>query len=198
MTGYCAIILAGGKSSRMGQKKSTLSIHGKTFIDFIIDKLKKVGIDEIIISGYKYDTGRYICVEDIYHDKGPLAGIHAGLSRASLQSALIITEDAPLVPESFIRQLMSEHEESGAQVTVASTRDDSDETSLERIQPLLGIFNRSVLPVCETCLQGDKATVMSMLSKVRYTKVLFPGDELLIRGCNTKEEYQKLLDYTDK
>ena len=48
MTKYSAIILAGGRSSRMGQKKALLLYQGKSFIDIIIEKLKSVDIQEII------------------------------------------------------------------------------------------------------------------------------------------------------
>ena len=191
MTEYSAIILAGGESKRMGQKKSTLLLQGKTFIEIIIDKLIDIGISEILISGYEYDLEKYTdtgcvlkTVKDIYEKKGPLAGIHAGLEAAAHNSVLIVTEDAPLVPIDFMKQLMQEHEENASSITVTRSGD--------RLQPLLGIYDKSLISECDDILQGDKATVRALIDRVGYSEVTFDGDEILIRGCNTPEEYELL------
>lgn len=191
MTEYSAIILAGGESKRMGQKKSTLLLQGKTFIEIIIDKLIDIGISEILISGYEYDLEKYTdtgcvlkTVKDTYEKKGPLAGIHAGLEAAAHNSVLIVTEDAPLVPIDFMKQLMQEHEENASSITVTRSGD--------RLQPLLGIYDKSLISECDDILQGDKATVRALIDRVGYSEVTFDGDEILIRGCNTPEEYELL------
>ena len=191
MTEYSAIILAGGESKRMGQKKYTLLLQGKTFIEIIIDKLRDVGIKEILISGYEYDLEKYRdtgcvlkTVKDIYKNKGPLAGIHAGLETAAHNSVLVITEDAPLVPVEFIKQLMQEHEENDSSITVTRSGD--------RLQPLLGIYDKSLISECDNILQGDKATVRALIERVGCGEETFDGDEILIRGCNTPEEYELL------
>ena len=46
------IILAGGASSRMGRDKSDLTIDGKTFLEMQIEKGEKLGISDILLSGY--------------------------------------------------------------------------------------------------------------------------------------------------
>ena len=182
--GFSAIILAGGKSSRMGQKKSTLPFNGKSFIDIIIQKLEEIGFEDIIISGYDYNKERYTYVEDKYQDKGPLAGIHAGLEKAVNQSVLVITEDAPLIPEDYISSLMKKHREGKRPITVAECGG--------RLQPLLGIYDKNLIPLCDSILQGDKAAPMFLIERAGCEMVSFQGDELLIRGCNTPEEYERL------
>lgn len=47
------IILAGGASSRMGRDKSDLTIDGKTFLEMQIEKGEKLGINDILLSGYR-------------------------------------------------------------------------------------------------------------------------------------------------
>ena len=204
MTEYSAIILAGGKSSRMEQKKSTLLIQGRTFMDIIMDKLVLLGIKDIIISGYdeisdelknnelknnehklhNCQSVRYRCVEDIYPDKGPLAGIHAGLAVAECATALVIPEDAPLVPDQFLIKLMEEHARNSFPITAASTGD--------RLQPLIAVYEKSLTPLCEKFLKGEKATVMSMIDEVGCCRVPFTENEILLRGCNTPEEYRDM------
>jgi molybdopterin-guanine dinucleotide biosynthesis protein A len=186
MTQYSAIILAGGKSSRMGQKKAELYIGDRTFIDTIIEKLKELGIEEIIISGYKYKSSEYIYVKDVYPDKGPLAGIHAGLCKSTNEKALVVSEDAPLIPLDFIRQLMNKHMESDLPITIASCGG--------RMQPLLGIYDKSLVSVCENLLMEDNATPRALIEKTGSVQVPYMGDELIIRGCNTPEEYVSLAE----
>ena len=49
---YSLLLLAGGKSLRMGKDKARLLYGGKTFAELIIDKAKEVGIDRIFVSGF--------------------------------------------------------------------------------------------------------------------------------------------------
>ena len=185
MTDYSAIILAGGRSSRMGQKKAMLQLQGKPFIEIIIDKLAQAGMGEILISGYEYSDPRVKYVEDRYFNKGPLAGIHAGLCSAAGRHVFVIPEDAPLVPVSFIKQLMEEHERCAAPITAASCEG--------RIQQLVGIYDKSLAPECEEILQEDKGSVMALIDMVGCSTVSYPGDAIYIKGCNTLEEYRRML-----
>ena len=184
MTQFSAIILAGGKSSRMGKKKGLLTYQGRRFIDIIIDKLLEVGINEILLSGYEYDDAHCIYVEDVYPNKGPLAGIHAGLQKTSNEHVFVIPEDAPLVPVDYIRQLMDKHLENDSPVTVASCGG--------RLQQLIGVYDKGLAKACEDILQEEKSTVMKLIDRVGCTDVPFHGDEMLIKGYNTPEEFTKL------
>lgn len=99
-----AIILAGGKSSRMGFDKQFLKIDKRRLMFSIINKLNKE-FDEIIIVTNKPD--HYIglshkITRDILRDKGPLGGIHAGLMQASSKYSLVIACDMPNINLSYI------------------------------------------------------------------------------------------------
>ena len=52
---YSLLLLAGGKSLRMGKDKARLLYGGKTFAELIIDKAKEVGIDRIFVSGFELE-----------------------------------------------------------------------------------------------------------------------------------------------
>ena len=72
------IILAGGASRRMGRDKSDLMIDGKTFLEMQIEKGEKLGISDIILSGYHGDKKyKYPVVTDRIPGKGPLLTIPA-------------------------------------------------------------------------------------------------------------------------
>lgn len=85
------VILAGGKSSRMGTDKSILIFHEKTFIDNNVNIFKEV-VDEIIIVSNQHNKYGYKDIQevsDIYQDMGPLAGIHAGILAAEHDTVLL-------------------------------------------------------------------------------------------------------------
>ena len=80
-----AIILAGGKSSRMGFDKQFLQIDDRRIMDDVIHNLEQE-FDEIIIVTNKpeeYSNYKHKIVKDIIVGKGPLSGIHVGLKESS-------------------------------------------------------------------------------------------------------------------
>ena len=182
---YSAIILSGGKSSRMGKKKGTLPLGQKNFIEVIRDKFIELEIDDIILSGYNYSCPNTRYVADIFPNMGPLAGIHAGLKNSQHENSIILAEDSPLIPISFIEKLQKAHETNTAKITLAFCND--------HLQPLVGIYNKELYLECEKLLKSKKRTIMYLIEKIEYTKVPFNENEILIRGCNTPEEYSKSL-----
>ena len=68
------IILAGGKSSRMGRDKASLKLKGETLLQRGQRLLSEAGCNPIVVSGQNVGG-----VSDIYQERGPLGGLHAGL-----------------------------------------------------------------------------------------------------------------------
>ncbi|WNS75333.1 molybdenum cofactor guanylyltransferase [Bacillus sp. DTU_2020_1000418_1_SI_GHA_SEK_038] len=93
------IIMAGGKSSRMGTNKALLPIGGKTVIERIVMELNKIVSNIVIVTNTfeDYQFLRLPMVKDIWKDMGPLAGIHAGLSASSTEKNLIVACDMPFI-----------------------------------------------------------------------------------------------------
>ncbi len=98
---YSAIILAGGKSSRMGQDKALLTLGGDTQLTRTVALAKAAGCDQILIS--RNQAG---FIHDIYPDCGPLSGIQAALLHVHASSCLVLTIDTPLLNEQLIKQLL--------------------------------------------------------------------------------------------
>ena len=102
------IILAGGASRRMGRDKSDLMIDGKTFLEMQIEKGEKLGISDIILSGYHGEKKyKYPVVTDRIPGKGPLGGLEACLRRAENPYCLVLGVDVPLVPVQELSALIS-------------------------------------------------------------------------------------------
>lgn len=184
MIDYSAIILAGGKSSRMGRKKGELTFSGKTFLKILIDKLEALGISDILLSGYECSDKRARSVYDIHKDKGPLGGVHACLGEVKCPHALVLAEDAPFIPDEFLKRLIKCHSEGKHQITV--TVCDGN------LQPLVGIYDKSLYEDCERLLSEERANLIKLIKSTRHEEVPFTGEELLIRGCNTVEEFERM------
>ncbi|HLQ71428.1 MAG TPA: NTP transferase domain-containing protein, partial [Bacillota bacterium] len=74
----CGVLLAGGKSSRMGKNKSLLNVNdNRPVIQVIYDEIKQINEDSIIVTNHpgEYDFLQATMVGDRYYDMGPLAGL---------------------------------------------------------------------------------------------------------------------------
>lgn len=114
---YSLILLAGGKSSRMGSNKAELLYEGKTFVQNLTEKAEKLGITKIYLSGFEekecHEINRKIeqqTVWDIYPERGPLGGIHACMKKMTTPYCLILPVDVPQIPVEVLETLLREHE----------------------------------------------------------------------------------------
>jgi len=103
-----AIILAGGKSSRIGsdKNKSMLRLNGKYLIDIVRSKLKCVVGDNIIIVGppERYPSYTQV-VPDLFFQKGPLVGIYSGLRASPSQYNLVVGCDMPFLEVKLLKYM---------------------------------------------------------------------------------------------
>ncbi|MFC3092936.1 molybdenum cofactor guanylyltransferase [Alteromonas sediminis] len=93
---FLGVILAGGKSERMGRDKATMQWQGESWLSHMASLLKTAGAKEVIVCGR--EAPPYVFLPDIYPNAGPLGGIHAAL-RYSLSvhqlPLLIVPVDIP-------------------------------------------------------------------------------------------------------
>ncbi len=112
MTLY-SLLLAGGKSSRMGQDKRFLLFQGQTLVERSLSLLKNIGSDQVLISG---DLAGYESITDLLPECGPLGGLHAVVHHIELQSGLdkegrdyllVIPVDMPYLDEQCLKTLLA-------------------------------------------------------------------------------------------
>ena len=107
------VVLAGGKSTRMGTDKAQLKVQGKTMLDRTIDLLKEVGVKDVIVC--RNEAG-YLA--DKYPNSGPVGGIHSVLEHLlpsskrhlptkKLKALLILPVDMPLLSKSILEDLIN-------------------------------------------------------------------------------------------
>lgn len=101
-----AIILAGGKSSRMGEEKGLVSFNGKKLVSYVIEAAQHITGNIIIITANPaYEEFGCPCVADELAEKGPLGGIYTGLTHSPTQKNLLLGCDMPFLSENLLRAL---------------------------------------------------------------------------------------------
>lgn len=101
------LVLAGGRSSRMGQDKARLSWQGQPLYRHMIALLNKAGVDRVLLSGSGFaselltsNSGPSVtCLDDLVGGRGPLGGIHSAFAQLNDSDRLLVVPvDMPLLP----------------------------------------------------------------------------------------------------
>lgn len=189
-----AVILAGGKNTRMrGVDKAFLEIEGKPFVEIIIDRLKGL-VNQIIVvtnSPGKYRNLKVILVKDQRPGQGPLMGIYSGLKASPGKYNLVIACDMPFVSGELISYMLRLRDKFDVVVPMLEGR----------LHPLFGLYSKDCLRVIEETLAQGRRQVRSIFPKlnVRFLEkeelVKFDKDMFSLVNINTKGEYAKSTDY---
>lgn len=174
------IILAGGRSSRMGCDKSRLLLGGETMLQRQIRKLKAIGISDILISGTAAPEGTRT-VPDIYPGRGPLGGLHACLQAAKNQNCLVLSVDVPLVPAAMLDRLCRAHRHG---VTVLSHGDCEE--------PLVGVYSKELSVFIEPLITERGAPVRRLAQLSDWKSCPYLGPEEYLHNCNTPQDYAQI------
>ena len=179
-----AIVLSGGKSSRMGTDKCDLNYNGKSLISIAVEKMRALGIEDIIASGYRgKDCDAKVVSDDIM--KGPLSGILKGLMAMSNDRAFVISVDVPLVRKESIKRLLDYSLETGLEITILRHKG--------KIEPLISVFDRSVASKIEDVLKEEKHSVMKLVDRCRSGFCDIDDDDKYYMNINYREDYDALL-----
>lgn len=179
-----AIIFAGGKSSRMGEDKSLLPFGNyPTLTEFQQAKLNTM-FDRVYISAKenKFDFDCMV-IEDIYKENSPLVGIISIFETLKVEEVFILSVDAPFVNRDTIEKIL-EHNESRLDVIVAQ--------SPSGVQPLCGLYRKSILPLAYAQLEKNNHRLGDLLRLANTLFVKFDKDTPFT-NLNHPEEYQKAL-----
>ena len=186
MIEFSVIVLAGGRSSRMGSNKALVPYLGKPLISYAID-LACNFTRTIIISANTPDLDHlgFKVVHDELPVKAPIAGIHAGLKASLTDRSLVLTCDMPNVNSTLIHQLLAEMSDNYRLVLP------SHDGFLE---PLCGFYHKEMLPVIEQNVRNGKFSLLDLLDLVPHKLVpsrdepVGNGISRLFRNVNEKKD----------
>lgn len=105
---FSAVILAGGKSSRMGRDKAWLEVGGQRLLDRQIELVREIGAEEVFISGRAeadYSGFHGHVLRDKFANAGPLAGIESALTAAKSPLLLVLAVDLVEMSAELLRRL---------------------------------------------------------------------------------------------
>jgi molybdopterin-guanine dinucleotide biosynthesis protein A len=153
-----AIILTGGKSSRMGTDKALLVFEGETLLQRAVGFCRSF-CDEVLISSdfreHEVDGGCRI--PDQRKDCGPMGGIYSCMQESSNQWNFVWSVDAPFVKKEFIGFLMSVADEVEAVVPVHGGKK----------EPLIALYHRNTLPAFQAQLDSCHFKMHSLLERIQ-------------------------------
>ena len=160
------VILAGGRSSRMGEDKGLVKANGKPLFEHIAERLRPQ-VGEILIS-CNQNTEQYgkefRTVPDLIQNfSGPLAGMLAALTVSKTEWVLFVPCDVPGFPDNLADAFLAEI--AGQQAAYA--RDPVRE------HPTLCLLNRSLIPTLKTYLENGDRKVMIFFNNIDAKTVLF-------------------------
>jgi molybdopterin-guanine dinucleotide biosynthesis protein A len=189
-----AVILTGGKSSRMGTDKALLRIGEKTFTEEIYKRLKR-NFDHIVLSVSAINKYAELNleaeqVEDVYQSIGPMGGIYSVLKNTGYDQIFVVGVDNPFISEKAVKGIM----ELGQGYDICLIEKENG-----RLQPLFAMYGKSCIPYMEQMIEKKvyKMTELCALVKTRTVSVqeleeksVEKLEETLI-NLNTMEDYLK-------
>lgn len=171
------IILAGGRSSRMGTNKALLEINGKTVIENIVNELQPI-VNNIIIVNNSFEDYQFLklpMVKDSWTGMGPLAGIQAGLAASETEKNLIVACDMPFVSSQLGGILLRELTEFQAVVPEISGQ----------LHPLFAAYRKEVQGEAEKALEQNQLRIRSIFRNIHVR--IMDNNELMNLGFHMKE-----------
>lgn len=188
MQSVTGIILAGGKSSRMGTDKGLVLYKKKPMIQHIINHLKDAGIQKIMIvsANEEYSRFKTSVFKDIIPNKGPLGGIYTGLKHTTTEWNLITSCDVPNVTSACFKLLMDK----GGTTNVTVLKEKN------RTHHLIGLYHKSVKDQAADHLYNGNLKVSHLNHDAGVTYIEVNNDECnagnLLANINTMETLKKL------
>lgn len=186
---FTGAVLAGGQSSRMGRDKATLPHLGRPMWLRQAEVLLAAGADAIAVVrapgqaplGLPENIALW---HDLVPGAGPLAGLHAALSRCRTHLLAVLAVDMPRIDAWWFQWLGSY---CGSAIGAMACRPDG------RHEPLAAIYPREVLAEVETRLHGEdcslQALATALIAQHRLRSVPLPaGDLWRVANWNTPDE----------
>ncbi|MDB5804434.1 MAG: molybdenum cofactor guanylyltransferase [Betaproteobacteria bacterium] len=180
------LILAGGRSSRMGgNDKALMQFRTKRMIDHVFERLApQVGgvVINVNQNHEQYKSfGVRVVSDAIGTYAGPLAGLHAGLSVSRRPYLVSVPCDSPFFPEDMVERMFDTLQNSAAQIAVVMTGDQP--------HPVFALARRSVLEHLTEFLKGGGRKIDEWYDTLKVVHVEFE-DEAQFGNINTPEELE--------
>jgi len=179
------IVLAGGQGRRMGGvDKGLVALGGKPMVAHVLERIAPQVAEVLINANQNADRygalGYPVVADAVGGFAGPLAGLHAGMSRAAHPLVVTVPCDSPFLPADLVARLSAALDADNAQLAVARTFDQP--------HPVFCLVRRDVLPHLEAFLTGGGRKIDAWYATLAVVEVAFDDEADAFRNINTAGE----------
>jgi molybdenum cofactor guanylyltransferase len=189
-----AVVLCGGKSTRMGSSKALLPFGPETMLQRVVRLLADVVSPIVVVAAVDQPLPmlppEVIITRDELEGRGPLEGLRAGLKAlpTDTETAYVTSCDVPLLEPAFVREMLDFA--SGFDIAVMEIDGFP--------HPLSAVYRRTVLPHVEDLLAANRLRPVFLFDRVKTRRVrpeeiTADPDLRTLRNLNTREEYERAL-----
>lgn len=185
--GYSAVVLAGGRSSRLGVDKASVPVGGRRLLDRVLSVLTNCFADVVVVgrTGSDEACGPVRFVQDETPGLGPLGGLYTGLGVVEHGRALAVGCDMPFINRGVLEELLAQ--DGGADATVARMAG--------RAQPLLAVYDRRVRSVARRVLDSGDRSLMALLRAIDVHYVEIRGNDRVCFSVNTADDLERAEEF---
>ena len=182
MNGSIAVIMAGGKSSRMQQDKALLPFgDASTLAEFQYERLGKF-FSKVYLSAksnkFNFDAN---IIEDRYEASSPLVALISVFETLEVNEVFVLSVDSPFVSEKVIAQL---YDEAYAKADIVVAK------STQGLEPLCAIYRRSFLKSAYEALEKNNHRLQSLFETVTVLAVEITNKDAFL-NLNYPSEYEE-------
>jgi molybdenum cofactor guanylyltransferase len=184
-----AIVLAGGRSRRMGTDKSMLPIGGRPMIDHICRQLRGT-FRRVLISANDVAKFSFLgldVIPDRVPDEGPLRAVASALEASQSELNLVVSCDIPWVRLPVVRRMLATAKE--ADIVIPVTEDGQE-------QPLFAVYRRSMRRHLEAALASGARRFTDVYGPCRVRRMEL-GEADWFANLNTRADYERFRSGTD-
>lgn len=190
-----AVVLAGGGSARMGTNKALLKLGNKTMIERVVDPLKNIFNDILVVTNNPEEYGMLRGVSFVRDcinigGKNSLIGLYSGLKQSKTSHIFVIGCDMPFINTGLIRYMVDLLRDEDILVPYVE----------EYYQPLHAIYGKACITGFENLLEKKQYKISNIYDHVNIKTVTddhikkFDPHMLCFENINTYEEYLKARD----
>jgi len=186
------IVLAGGKSLRLGRDKVLETVGNRNLLQRVVNNISSFDSNIIIVTAIKQSVPQFISyprlriVTDIYPGKGPLGGIYTGLAASDSLYNLVVACDMPFLNQALLRYM----------IQLSANFDLVVPRLGNTVEPLHAIYSKDCLTPIEYLLKQGELEIIQLLTlvKVRYVEAdeinRFDPDHLSFFNINTEADLE--------
>ena len=189
-TSLTAVILAGGRGSRLGgQDKGLLTLHGKPFCAHQLEALRPQVAEVLLNVNRNHDRyaelGIALVDDRLSGFQGPLAGIQAALARTKTDYLISVPCDAPNIAPDYAKRMLGAAKQQKQKIAVAHDG--------EREQPVYLLVHRSLFDDLTQYLTAGDRKIDRWYQAAGYARAPFEDRKEMFVNANTPEELEEVM-----